>query len=727
MTYPQHHRPHPLATLRPSPSMLAVVGLLATLSGPAALAQIGPMRDTAQMSPSGYTGAINTPTADVLPMGSATLALTNSIPEQAQRFKGSGGFGGLNLGFGLFPGLELVGRLAFDGDLQCNLYSGAACKGGTRDLSVGGKYQLPLTLPFNTRLAVGATDYGGAATNYRQAYGVATSTLGPVDMSLGYSKGSSRTPLMDGMFGSVVARVTDQLAVAAEHDTQANRLGVHYTQPINQQVDVQLGFSRKLSGPASQQANQLSVALHYFFEKDGRQRRTGGTPAWGADSPAANAATAATAATIVVATPDVRAQQLAERLASNGFASIDVSLLPAKDGQAALWWVRAEPVGWRKNRHDALAAALVQWMHGTEAADTEVMVTLTYMGVPTGGVHTSRTCLNQFASGADQCGSSGQALRFFHGNSLPERLQTAETPMHMVSGARPMGWMPQFELGLNLRTAVGTEYGLADYSAALDAGMQLQLAKGLMWQGNVLVPVARSRDFEKSKPFNRLGHPETQLDQALLSYLKPIQWGNEVLNTQWSLGSVNAYSRGGQADVTWLDRSGLWRVGGTLGAYNRANGVRTTTPALLSVRHSLQPGAWMLEGTVGEFLGGDRGWMIKSQHWYGDVRLSFYVHSSDGKTAANPKRNFAGFEISVPFGGLWQKDYGWGSVRGLDRFAWGQKTKVGESDNVITGGYGEVPRPRHGVWTDIIDHDRAGAADAWAKRDRLRNGLTQGE
>ncbi|MDZ4161034.1 MAG: YjbH domain-containing protein, partial [Burkholderiales bacterium] len=191
MKHLPNHRTHPLAALRPSPSMLAVAALLATLSGPAAQAQTGPLRDTSQLSPSGYTGAINTPTADVLPMGSATLALTNSIPEQAQRFKGSGGFGGLNLGFGLFPGLELVGRLAFDGDLQCNLFSGAACKGGTRDLSVGGKYQLPLTLPFNTRLAVGATDYGGAATNYRQAYGVATSTLGPVDVSLGYSKGSS--------------------------------------------------------------------------------------------------------------------------------------------------------------------------------------------------------------------------------------------------------------------------------------------------------------------------------------------------------------------------------------------------------------------------------------------------------------------------------------------------------------------------------------------------------
>jgi hypothetical protein len=61
----------------------------------------------------------------------------------------------------------------------------------------------------------------------------------------------------------------------------------------------------------------------------------------------------------------------------------------------------------------------------------------------------------------------------------------------------------------------------------------------------------------------------------------------------------------------------------------------------------------------------------------------------------------------------------------MDRLAWGQKTKVGDRDNVITGGYGEIPRPRHGVWSDFTDHDRAGPADAWARRDRVRDAMTK--
>lgn len=95
------------------------------------------------LSPSGYTGAINTPTALTMRPGSMGLALTNSIPEFHALYPDVGGFGGINLGFGLVEGLEAVGRLTFNGDLNCDTYY-ANCKSSTRDLSVGGKYQLPL-------------------------------------------------------------------------------------------------------------------------------------------------------------------------------------------------------------------------------------------------------------------------------------------------------------------------------------------------------------------------------------------------------------------------------------------------------------------------------------------------------------------------------------------------------------------------------------------------------
>ncbi|MDP2416288.1 MAG: hypothetical protein U1D25_13105 [Hydrogenophaga sp.] len=706
----------------------AVLALSATMASGAATGT--PLQDTFQMAPQGYSGAINTPSADVLPLGSTVLGLTNSVPEVARKFPGVGGFGTGNVGFGLLPGLELVGRLSFDGNLQCNLYSGkSVCPGGMRDLSVSGKYQLPLLLPYNTRLAVGFTDFGGAATNFRQAYGVGTSTLGPMDVSLGFSKGSSRTPLMDGVFGNLTLRVSDQLAVVLESDTQAKRLGAHYVQPLTRDMDLQLGYSHKLSGPAHQQSNQFTAALRFQMDKKLRLASQQQQPTW-----------AASPAEATPATLDQRALALSSRLAENGFANIHIAALPAANGQPLLWWVQADPVGWRKDHQQALGAGLVQWMLGTEADDAEVVLSLTYMGQPTTSVHTTRNCLNGFAMGQDSCGK-GLALRFFSSKALPQRLQAAKKTNKvdtLVSNAAPYAWKPQFELGANIRSAIGTEYGLADYSAALDVGAQVQLGdlsplgewgKGWMWQGNVLVPVARSEDFDKGGVYSRLGHPKTEVDQSLVSYMRTIDtpWASNVA-VQASVGAINRYSRGGQVDAVWMNTLGDWRVGGTLGAYSRSSaaGTRSTeTPALLSVRRSVLAGSWQLEGTVGQFLAGDTGFKAASHHWFGDYKLSFYINESKGSTAAMPKRRFAGFQVSLPLGPKGSTATGWGNVRGQDRMAWGVQTKIGETNNALTSGYAEAPQPRHGVWTDITNHDRSGPVDMWANRHAMRAALQQ--
>ena len=170
--------------------------------------------DASNASPAGFTSAVNTPTAQVLKEGTLSMSLTNNNPELAQHIKGVGGFGSLNFGAGLLPGLEVFGRLAFEGDLQCNMYAGflrpGGCQSGMRDLSVSAKYQLPFNLPLNSRLALGITDYGGAATNFRGNYLVATSEQGPFDFSLGYGRKVSDRALLQGVFASTVVRLTDR-------------------------------------------------------------------------------------------------------------------------------------------------------------------------------------------------------------------------------------------------------------------------------------------------------------------------------------------------------------------------------------------------------------------------------------------------------------------------------------------------------------------------------------
>ena len=73
-----------------------------------------------QISAPGYMGAINTPIALSMAQGSLAVSVTNSTPELRREFPDVGSFGGINVGFGLLPGLDAVGRLTYDGDLNCD-------------------------------------------------------------------------------------------------------------------------------------------------------------------------------------------------------------------------------------------------------------------------------------------------------------------------------------------------------------------------------------------------------------------------------------------------------------------------------------------------------------------------------------------------------------------------------------------------------------------------------
>jgi len=247
---------HPRLFCKPSRVLALCTCCLGALLGAVSHAQSSQgTRGTQILSATGYTGAINTPTAGVLDWGNAALALSNSNPEVARSFR-QGSFGSLNMGVGVLPGLEVVGRLSYDGDLNCNAYT-ASCFSRSRDLSVSSKYQLPLTLWNNTRLAIGMTDFGGAATNYRQSYAVATSPWNNAEFSLGYSQNHSTNALLKGPFASVRYSMTPQWQLLAEHDSQQGRAGLQYQLRLGERLDLLGTYSRKWSQNTAQQAHQM--------------------------------------------------------------------------------------------------------------------------------------------------------------------------------------------------------------------------------------------------------------------------------------------------------------------------------------------------------------------------------------------------------------------------------------------------------------------------------------
>ena len=755
------------------------------------------------ISPVGYSSALNTPTGAVLETGTVSVSLVNNNPELSQRIRGVGGFGSLNLGVGLLPGLEAFGRLAFEGDLQCNKYLGpSSCLSGMRDLSVSAKYQLPLNLPFNTKLAAGLTDYGGAATNFRSTYAVATTEQGPVHVSIGYGKGQSENALLHGAFSSAVVRITEHLQAQLERNAGATRLGVSYQLPLGEGTDLVMGASKFLgSSPMQAQSgqplnsSQLSMALRLHLDRSTQQAlkrpappietfRMAPEPIKNSVANAEPSATAMTAPIGLTALDlssqalsllqnqnEARADNLRKALISEGFTRVGVRLERHETQGAAVYAYRvwAEPSAYRQSSLHALGRAVSVWLQSIASdkgqhvnelkarnkqnndgnikdslnssdfddLSKELTLALTYLGRPVLAVKTSEHCAKLFREGHDVCGQD-QALQLLKPRQLPlDFLQAVLAQSKVSEIARP-----QIELGLGLKTAVGSEYGLADYAAALEVGVEWSLANLAPGLGGQLIwsaPALSSGDYKAGGVFHANGFQGPRVEQAMISYWLPIspaisslleptnssslaQSGrafSDALDSALvlSAGSVMNAETGGQADLfLGLDR---WRLQSTWGRYSSSEYLKARSPAISSLRYSVEPAKWHLEFAAGRFYNMDRGWRLSSTHWFGQTSFAAFVRQSGIEGELMPKTRFAGFEMSFPLGSVAASEVAGLSVRGRDRWRVGLATKVGDTDNYITRGYGLMVGPRHGM-ADITDFDRASPSDLWAARSAMR-------
>jgi hypothetical protein len=171
------------------------------------------------LSPLGFTGGTLTPNARTLPLGTMGVRYDREVPGAALTTGNN-----YVIGFGLLPYVEATGRIAAN-DLHCNLYlprSNAVAnscldRGELRDLSMSFKLAVPLDEQERFSVALGATDVGGAATNFRSYYGVLGWRQGPFEASAGVGRSDARGALLSGPFGRLAVQVLPSLQLSAEH------------------------------------------------------------------------------------------------------------------------------------------------------------------------------------------------------------------------------------------------------------------------------------------------------------------------------------------------------------------------------------------------------------------------------------------------------------------------------------------------------------------------------
>ncbi len=200
-------------------------GILAGLSA-SALAQ------DATLATPGYTGLLTVPSAMVLPDGHAEGSFNNVLDKRFSARTDPNQATSYNLGFGYGKYFEASGRLANYLPREKTQQDYNFDSLVIRDLSFNAKLQLPIDLPFLPTLAVGATDVGGGAVNFKSKYVVAsTKVFNSVRLSGGYGNGPQR---LNGAFGGAEWQVLDRVLLLADYDSRDFYTGIRaYTPPLS--------------------------------------------------------------------------------------------------------------------------------------------------------------------------------------------------------------------------------------------------------------------------------------------------------------------------------------------------------------------------------------------------------------------------------------------------------------------------------------------------------------
>jgi hypothetical protein len=243
-----------------------------------------------------------------------------------------------------------------------------------------------------------------------------------------------------------------------------------------------------------------------------------------------------------------------------------------------------------------------------------------------------------------------------------------------------------------LVSAIGTEYGSFDMDGGININAVLPLWTGAIVETNQVKPLGvGTRGFEQGGAFyaSRL-KPATS--RTLIHQLVNVP----SFNTQARLSLGTAYTTwdGHQVETSTQSDNGRHRLGLTAGSFKNdnlsANNHKNYELATYRYAHDDRMST-VTELTTGKYWGGDKGWSIGQRFWHGDTALNIYLRRTR-MTETAPLVSFAGLQLSIPFTPRVNKGLQHLALRGTNQWTYTLESRVFDRENLLTGGYGEVPR-----------------------------------
>lgn len=638
-----------------------------------------------QLSPNGYSGLGMTPYGKAIATGESVVSFDPNLPGA----KNTRGYN-TQIGFGLYEGFEIVGRLATN-DQKCNMFKAGACpKDMIRDFSASLKWSLPIDWlkSHDASLAVGMNDVGGAASYFKSYYVVGSKRLGAFDLTVGQAKAMGDQALLSGGFGSLGYRPTDWSSVSVQRVGQNSWVSASAQSPIPfTQASGYVTVNRRLSDAPLTEKNWVGVGVSMPLDASAVAQKSANLTASNYSTPNKSIANRLVESR--------QPQDLAAALKAQGF--FNPKLGRTKDRLV----VQIENTAYAWNVMDAAGVALgvVASTHGSTGKPENFEINITTRGIAQVQLTGEAACVKRWLEAGEVCPNLSVRSLLQRGGTLSAQPGTGSNQVgDTIEWSTDNNWLsgwsfrPELVISPTLVSTIGTEYGSFDMDMGANINTIVPLWTGAVIETNRVKPLGiGTHGFEKGGVFygSRL-QPLT--NRTLLHQLVSVP----TLNTQAKISYGTAYNvwQGHQIETSTQSDNGRHRLGLTKGdfkndalVYNNEKKYELTT---YRYAHDDRMST-VTEITQGKFWGGDRGWIVGQRFWHGDTALNIYIRRSR-MTDASPLVSFAGIQFSIPLTPRQNRGLENVALRGVNQWTYTLETKIFDRDNRITGGYGEIPK-----------------------------------
>lgn len=701
------------------------------------------------MAQTGFTGLLRIPHADALPFGDFSLNYQWEDNIDYDTCYGCGAHKTILMGVGLLPGLEFTvqntHKLMSDGPEWGATHSS--------DLSFSAKYDFKPFLPEDWfSFALGMQDYGGAASKHQNMYAVASKsvfadTFYHFRLTAGYGKGDIENQMgsdyLQGIFAGLEWQPTQWLQLVSDYDGTGMNAGFKlftadnwlpygwkanftyqiYSDSLTTNRDNQwlgLGLTLPLAvGTDAKRYSRNGVNELYQLEAGQQQQikeQISEKQQQQSQQVEANLPSLST-----LAQKEQKNQQnerLQKILVEYGFENVrtgwrETTLVVSLENNLFNW-----------NELDGLGVALGLIVDNSEAELFEFYLLNNQIAVlkVAGNSKTFRDYLHQKAE---------QPVKT-HGLNISSQAIELQDVAWFSEKQASGNFVPRFIFSPHLRSNIGTEMGVFDYSLALSSNLQMSLWPGGVVDVRHLLPIAHSDSYDDGQYFANSRH-KSEVDRILFHQAFALPAG---FITQFSAGQVYKSYLGALNETRWESEAGAHRIKTEIGDFSHDNNEYNYQPALASYRYYLRDLDLALEATYGQHWSGDLGGSLSIKQWFGDMSVNLtyqntscdlsktqYACSGDGYAE---KHEYAGLTFQFPFGTRKNLSPAVGlQIKTLEQWGYGYRSRINNDANYVGGNRAGKTNLQYNLDQQYFNRDRLSKNYVESNLLRLRESYTR--